>query len=441
MNSEKKYIEVTIIYHDGEKNKTKNTILNSINSYLIRNKGAASDFNLIKDIVDRNIDSEEDEINSKLSVPLYLGLIGTMIGIIVGLFFLPAITDMVGENGKLSGIDNLLGGVKIAMIASFIGLTITVYTSGFKFKGVKQEVEAYKNDFFSFIQARLLPKLTDNLSTGIHSLQNNLLKFNEDFSDNMQDFNGILTNVHKTLDSQVQLIEELKRVDVSTMAKANVTVLKELRHSVSQLENFGLFLEQMNVFVTSTKKLNYTVNEQLNIIGNLSEVVQNLDRNASNQVALSQYLASYFQQFENRDQQFSNSITKFDAHINDLLERLKISFTERAQEYNNVDIQLTDGFKILFTDIKKSINDLFDNQNKNIIDINKQIGQLSTFKNEIGKTNSEISKINEKISNMSFANGNTFQSNQISKPIKWLFILFLTLGILVFSTMIINYFF
>lgn len=441
MNSDKKYIEVTIIYHDGENNQTKNTILNSINSYLIRNKGAASDFNLIKDIVDRNIDTEEDEINSKLSVPLYLGLIGTMIGIIVGLFYLPAITDMVGENGKLSGIDNLLGGVKIAMIASFIGLSITVYTSGFKFKGVKQDVEGYKNDFFSFIQARLLPKLTDNLSSGIHSLQNNLLKFNEDFSDNMQDFNGILTNVHKTLDSQVQLIEELKRVDVSTMAKANVTVLKELRHSVSQLENFGLFLEQMNVFVSSTKQLNNTVNEQLNTIGNLSEVVQNLDRNASNQVALSQYLAGYFQQFENRDQQFSNSITKFDAHINDLLERLKISFTERAQEYNSVDIQLTDGFKILFTDIKKSINDLFDNQNKNIQDLNKQIGQLSTFKNEIGKTNSEISKINDKINNLSLADGSTFQSNLISKPIKWLFILFLTLGIIVFSTLIFNYFF
>ena len=318
----KKYIELTIIDHNSDSNPTKQTIVNSINTYLIRNKGAVSDFNLIKDIVDRNIDSEEEEIYSKLSIPLYLGLIGTMLGIIVGLMFLPEITTMVGgSKGDLSGIDDLLGGVKIAMIASFIGLSLTVYSSGFLFKGAKQKAEEQKNKFYSFIQAKLLPKLTDNASTGIYSLQNNLLKFNEGFTDNMNNFNGVLTKVHTSLDSQVQLIDELKRVDISTMAKANVTVLKELKYSISQLESFGLFLEQMNVFVNSTKTLNSTVNEQLKTIGDFSVVINNLNENAENQLKLSSYLASYFQQFESREQSFSNSISNFDSHINDFIYR------------------------------------------------------------------------------------------------------------------------
>jgi hypothetical protein len=433
----KKYIELTIIDHNSDSNPTKQNIVNSINTYLIRNKGAVSDFNLIKDIVDRNIDSEEEEIYSKLSIPLYLGLIGTMLGIIVGLMFLPEITTMVsGSKGDLSGIDDLLGGVKIAMIASFIGLSLTVYSSGFLFKGAKQKAEEQKNKFYSFIQAKLLPKLTDNASTGIYSLQNNLLKFNEGFTDNMNNFSGILTKVHTSLDSQVQLIDELKRVDISTMAKANVTVLKELKYSISQLESFGLFLEQMNVFVNSTKTLNSTVNEQLKTIGDFSAVINNLNENAENQLKLSSYLASYFQQFESREQSFSNSISNFDSHINDLLENLKISFIERAQDYNNTDIQLTDGFKELFSDIKNSMNHLFTEQNSNIKEINKQIAQLSNFKSDVNKLSIEITKQNDKIDAISSGNLDPFQNFKISKPIKWLVYSFLILGSIVFASIV-----
>ena len=61
-------------------------ILNSVNGYLLRNKGAVSDFNLVKDIVDRNIDKVDDEISNHLPTPLYLGLMGTMLGIVGGFF-------------------------------------------------------------------------------------------------------------------------------------------------------------------------------------------------------------------------------------------------------------------------------------------------------------------------------------------------------------------
>jgi methyl-accepting chemotaxis protein len=435
--STKKYIEISVLEHDTDSNPVKQNILNSINTYLIRNKSAVSDFNLIKDIVDRNIDSEDDEINSKLSIPLYLGLIGTMIGIIVGLMFLPEITSMVGEEtSNLSGIDDLLGGVKIAMIASFVGLSLTVYTSGFLYKGAKQIVEEQKNKFYSFIQANLLPKLTDNASTGIYSLQNNLLKFNDGFSENMSNFKGILNSVNSSLNSQVDLIEQLKRVDVSRMATANVTVLKELKYSLSQLENFGKFLEEMNSFVVSTKNLNFVVNQQLSKVENISEIVSNLNTNASNQIQLTNYLASHFQQFETREQHFSNSITKFDSHINDLLEKLKISFIERAQEYNNADVQLSDGFKELFFDIKKSMNEMFKEQHSNILELNKEISKLSNFKSEINKISNQITIQNEKIDSISNGNLSPFENFKLPNSIKWLFYTFLILGCIVFASFV-----
>ncbi|MCB0752204.1 MAG: hypothetical protein KDC52_12075, partial [Ignavibacteriae bacterium] len=49
------------------------SLLHSINVYLLRNKGATTDFNLIRDITERNIDTEDDDISQTVTVPLYLG--------------------------------------------------------------------------------------------------------------------------------------------------------------------------------------------------------------------------------------------------------------------------------------------------------------------------------------------------------------------------------
>lgn len=65
-------IQVIIINNENEVAKE---IENSINTYLIKNKGAVSDFNLIKDIVERNCDAVESEIESVTPLPLYLGLV------------------------------------------------------------------------------------------------------------------------------------------------------------------------------------------------------------------------------------------------------------------------------------------------------------------------------------------------------------------------------
>lgn len=42
----------------------------------------------MKDVVERYCDAEEEEINIQQPIPLYLGLMGTMVGIIVGIGFI-----------------------------------------------------------------------------------------------------------------------------------------------------------------------------------------------------------------------------------------------------------------------------------------------------------------------------------------------------------------
>lgn len=105
-------------------------IVNAINSYLLKNKGAVSDFLLIKDIVERYCNTEREQIETQLPMPLYMGLMGTMLGIIIGIGYIAIVSGFSAFiNNPSDSIGALMGGVAIAMIASLIGIVLTTYGS------------------------------------------------------------------------------------------------------------------------------------------------------------------------------------------------------------------------------------------------------------------------------------------------------------------------
>lgn len=302
-----KYIEVTLI-KAVESNTILDRVLTSVNTYLLRNKGAVSDFNLIKDVVERNTDAIDEEINSLLPIPLYLGLMGTMIGIVIGLFSMPSISDSNFE----SAIDMLIGGVKVAMIASFIGLLFTVILSGWKYKGAKLHADGQKNNFFTWIQTQLLPVLSQNISSSIYSLQANLLQFNDTFSVNVNSFNGLLGKILYSFDSQVNLMNELKEVDVAQLAKLNVNVLQELRVSTKEFEKFNLFLNQLNSFVDNAEKLNHNINNQLDRTDDLAKIATSINSNTNLNEQLIDVLKSELNEVSVRKQIVSDAVVGVD---------------------------------------------------------------------------------------------------------------------------------
>lgn len=76
-----KMVEVNVLESDVNTNYVFNSILFSVNNYLIRNRGASSDFNLIKDIVERNTNAVEEDINlSTNRSPSLSGVNGNDVG-------------------------------------------------------------------------------------------------------------------------------------------------------------------------------------------------------------------------------------------------------------------------------------------------------------------------------------------------------------------------
>lgn len=235
MSSITESVEVDVIDAKYIYNPIFKNILNATNHYLIRNKGHATDFRIIKEIADREIESQENQIEAIINLPLYLGLLGTIVGIVLGLSSL-YFTQSGGAEALIQSVETeipkLLGGVAVAMIASFMGLLLTIISNGRLYKQAIKECDQKKSKYLSFIQTELLPILSKDTKNSIEELRDTLSSFNDvikktikrEFSDNVKVLNTGIGHLNTTVNElksvqvlQNQSITELSKIDFRSL--------------------------------------------------------------------------------------------------------------------------------------------------------------------------------------------------------------------------------
>ena len=255
--------EVTVSQvHIEDASPTLSEVERSLNMYLQKNRGAASDFHIMKDVVERYCDADEEEITTQQPIPLYLGLMGTMVGIIVGIVYIAATKGFTGEDITKS-VTELMTCVAIAMSASFMGVYCTTRIS-WKSKDAFSKVESDKNKFYSWLQTELLPTLSGNTVNALYLLQQNLTQFNSTFQTNISGLSRALGQVRETSAEQVELINLLQDIDIRRVAQANVTVLRELKDCTGELTRFNQYMHSVSDYLTAVNALNSNINEHLN---------------------------------------------------------------------------------------------------------------------------------------------------------------------------------
>lgn len=248
----------------GTGNEIFDDIKSSINGYLGGTQGTQVDFQLLKDSVDRHCDMIEDEINSQMPLPLYFGLAGTMTGAIIGLFALvfggSILKLMSGESvsiatGAANNINDLLWGVAIAMVASAIGIILTSWNTIY-FKDKKLQEETEKNKFLAWMQSRVLSAVPSGVSQQMKALVSQLATFNRNFKSNTEAINTTLSRARQVYQSQANVIEEYKAIDLEGIANGVSSIMRRLRSSTESLDNFTQYLDavhdyykEMQVFV------------------------------------------------------------------------------------------------------------------------------------------------------------------------------------------------
>lgn len=306
------------------KNSVFKEILASINDYLSVNKGAASDFHLIKDVVERNCDSLEEEIATLTPIPLYLGLIGTMIGILVGVGFLIisgglAVLISTNDSGNLgSGVEGLLGGVALAMLSSIFGILLTTTGSYFT-KESKSELNRNKNTFLSWIQVKLLPTLSGNATSAIYTLQQNLNSFNNTFAVNIKDMGAVFSVVNQSHQDQLKLMQLVEKMNVTRIAKANIQVLQELQKNTVEFEKFNNYLHSVTDYLDRVQTLSSEVNEHLNRTKAIEE--------------MGIFFKDEIKQIEDRKGAISKSVGAVDITLQNAIEKLQNSADSLLNEF------------------------------------------------------------------------------------------------------------
>lgn len=393
---ESKCGEITIIESTVKVNPIFEAILTSTNHYLIRNRIATNDFNLIKDIVERNVGAAEEEINQSVSIPLYLGLMGTMIGIVIGLFCMPNLESSVAKDISTDillnkGISSLIGGVKIAMIASFVGLLLTVINSGWFFRGARVKIESQKNKYYTFLQVELLPSIGQDFASTINSLQQNLLKFNSEFSSNLGQLTGIFNSNSQAIKAQKELIDTLERAKISDITRYNVDVLQKMETSLTKLDQFNKYLQNLNGFVDNSQKIIVRTDELLDRSNSIKIIAEKIESNLAQSEQLMEFLTSHFSQLESHKEHINQTVSDVGFSISGTFKELEQHIVNSSETVKQFTIDEIDALKKALAESKTSLS--------NLEHLSGLKTELSSFKenhkNQVEELNKQVLRSND----------------------------------------------
>jgi molybdopterin converting factor small subunit len=237
-------------------------VLDATNLYIKKNRGLPIEFTLVQGIAERASANQEQAASANVSVPLYIGLMGTFLGVIIGL------VSIANESSSaLSDLDlrRFLGGVLIAMVGSLCGLMLSVLGKGRFLQVALVQNEKRKQDYLSFLQSELLPVVGHDVSTALYSLQRNLHQFNREFSENIGKFATSIHVASGSLEQQRLLLEAISNLNVSDLMGANAKLLTKIKSASSVLIGF----------VEATEVLRGAVSESANVV---STFAATLDR-------------------------------------------------------------------------------------------------------------------------------------------------------------------
>lgn len=317
-------------------NATFKGIIDSINNYLNKNKGA-TDFHILKDITDRNCEAVEQEIDAATPIPLYLGLSGTMLGVIIGVFFIwlggglsellaspdaQAIQDGAANSAAgARGIEGLLGGVALAMIASACGIGFTIFGTSAS-QNARSENERKKNRFLTWMQGELLPQMNTNMVNTLDILQRNLNSFNEGFAANSNYLNDIFANINTTYREQNDFLKTIEELKIKDIASANVKVLKELQGCTDRISDLNLFIAQSGNYLASIEKLNGNLSDSTK----RTELIENMGK----------FFMDEVRQVEARKVAISHAVGKVDSIMQDAFRELSEHTSDQIKKLKEV---------------------------------------------------------------------------------------------------------
>lgn len=250
-----KYVTVESSETDEEGNRKKNIkdvaredaelhgLILDINEYLNFCKGSAA-FEIMQNKTERRLTKMYDLVTSKSSFPTHLGLMGTFAGVFLGLSMFLLVNYLSG--GVTDGaISSLISGVLVSMSTSFVGLLLSIKAND-KICNAKKKIDEDKNDFYEFIQNKLMPSVDISLTEALGNLHHTVATFEPSFSKVIKGFNETFTKCTTAFGEDF-------RVSVKTMVNA----VKDMGKNIETIKSNSELLEELLNRLTNSEWITY----------------------------------------------------------------------------------------------------------------------------------------------------------------------------------------
>lgn len=328
---EKEEVEVLLLEDWTKQNHQEfNKVILSTNAYLCKNKGASADFNILQDICERHIQRLDNSISNLINVPLYIGLAGTFLGIIIGLSGI----DFTSASGaiKPESIDQLIQGVIAAMIASLLGLALTVWNTALTYKPAVYRNDTDKNLYYDFIQRELLPVLNIGMAGSLTSFRSVLNNFITRFGENIGEYHDTAELLNDNLSKQQLVLEEINKLSLTRTSTTIAETFVNLKNSSDQLRMFLDYQTSLNQNVVEANRvvegLNDTLGSFKSFNSNLEAIAKNVNSSIELQQQFKNMLELHFPTIKDHREVWRGQVDELNSDIKGVYSELNNYFHE-----------------------------------------------------------------------------------------------------------------
>ncbi len=377
-----------------------NELIKEINVYLFKTKGT-SDYQFIQNKVERKINLRYDQSTVYQSFPTYIGLMGTFLGVFIGILMF-----LVGYDGVNFGdesIKNLLTGVLISMSTSLSGLILTTYNNA-KAGTARKKVEDDKNDFFDFIQTDVTKTASASLVSAISKLHDTVDTFQPAFTVVIDGFKSAFAEVTRAFGEDFKQNVSAVTSAVNTMGQnmekinANISLQQKLLDTFKSKElitGMEKYIEAANHFVSITQSLNKFEEARRMMLAAAQEAIAIQDQ-YSESLKIPREIVVRLNQILDRIKNFEDSVNK----AGDALRRRDILGNEVIEEIERQVKGISKKGKIADRFLEMAdgkLEDLYTEQTKVLGEMNRRYreaieGHAQGFEQMIADQTAELEK-------------------------------------------------
>ena len=311
---------ITQLGRVGTEGSDLNVLIDEINHYVAKTKGT-TDFSVIQNKVERKLNMRYDQSVAKLAFPTYLGLMGTFLGVFIGiLMFLRGFDG--ANNITDDSIKNLLTGVLVSTLTSLVGLLLTTINNA-KSGEARKNIEEDKNEFYDFVQTELMPSLDVSMVLAITKLHETVDRFEPAFDRVINRFQDTFDRCTKAFgDSFEQNVTAVANA-VDTMGKnmdkinENISLQKQLLSTLKSdeiVKGLDKYIEAANHFVSITQSLNKFEEARRMLLAATQEAI-NLQNAYSESLKVPREVAVRINQILDRIKNFEESIQRLGPQL------------------------------------------------------------------------------------------------------------------------------